>query len=264
MFRFQDKVILITGGSSGIGQATAYAFASEKAKVVLAARHKERGENVAREIKKAGGEAVFIRADVSKTEDVKALVEETVRIYGRLNYAFNNAATEKGTFAPTADFSEKEFDSVIQTNLKGVWLCMKYEIQQMLKQSSGGVIINTSSVNGLGGGLQAALYSATKSGVIALTKSAAQEYAQQRIRVNVLVAGVFRTPMLERVFDRAFGDDLEAREAGESEYTKLIPMGRIGSPKEAAEAVLWLCSDAASYITGHSMIVDGGLTAALR
>lgn len=264
MSKFQDKVVLITGGSSGIGEATAYAFASEKAKVVLAARHKERGEKVANEIRKAGGDAVFIRADVSRTEDVKALVNKAVRLYGRLDCAFNNAATERGTFTPIADFSEKEFDMVIRTNLKGVWLSMKYEIRQMLKQSSGGVIVNTSSINGLGGGAQAALYSATKSAVIALTKSAAQDYAQQGIRVNALVAGAFRTPMLERVLDRAFGSDSGDREAGESEYTKLIPLGRIGDAREAAEAVVWLCSDAASYVTGHSMIVDGGLTASLR
>jgi len=165
----------------------------------------------------------------------------------------------------TAYFTEDEFDNIISINLKGVWLCLKYEIQQMLRQQpAGGAIVNTSSINGLGGVAQGALYAATKAGVLALTKSAAQEYARQGIRINALVAGAFRTPMLERVFERATAGDPETAKAAEGQITQLIPLGRVGHPEEAAEAVVWLCSDAASYVTGHSMIVDGGLTAWAR
>ena len=185
--------------------------------------------------------------------------------YGRLDHAFNNAAVAKGAFALTADFDEDEFDEVMRTNLKGVWLCMKHEIRQMLAQDPpGGALVNTSSVNGLGGSPQGALYSASKAGVLALTKSAAQEYAQQGIRVNALVPGAIRTPMLEGVFARAAGDDPEKTLAVEAQYTRMVPLGRIGNPDEAAEAAVWLCSDAASYVTGHSMIVDGGWTAPMR
>ena len=149
--------------------------------------------------------------------------------------------------------------------LKGVWLCLKHEVRQMLRQApAGGAIVNTSSVNGLGGVAQGSIYAATKAGVIALTKSAAQEYAQAGIRVNTLIAGGFRTPMLERVFERAGGGDSAVAEAAEAQITEAIPLRRIGRPEEAAEAVVWLCSEAASYVTGHSMIVDGGLTAWAR
>jgi NAD(P)-dependent dehydrogenase (short-subunit alcohol dehydrogenase family) len=265
MGNLEGRVALVTGGSSGIGRATASAFVREGAKVVIAARGVERGRMAVREIVTAGGEAVFVRADVSKASEAEALIARVVETYGRLDCAFNNAATEDGTFALTADFSEAEFDTSLSVNLKSVWLCMKYEIKQMLGQeTAGGCIVNTSSVNGLGGAAQGSLYSAAKSGVLALTKSAAQEYAQQGIRVNALVAGAFRTPMLERVFNKAAGDDLSATEAVEAQYTSLIPQGRVGRPAEAAEAVIWLCSDAASYVTGHSMIVDGGMTASMR
>jgi NAD(P)-dependent dehydrogenase (short-subunit alcohol dehydrogenase family) len=265
MGNLEGRVALVTGGSSGIGRAAALAFASEGAKVVIAARGVERGEMSVREIEAAGGEAVFVRTDVSKAVEVEALIARVVEAYGRLDCAFNNAATEDGTFALTADFSEAEFDTTLRVNLKSVWLCMKYEIQQMLRQEHhGGAIVNTSSVNGLGGAVQGSLYSAAKSGVLALTKSAAQEYAPRGIRVNALVAGAFRTPMLERVFKQAAGDDPSGPEAVEAQYTGIIPLGRVGRPEEAARAVVWLCSDAASYVTGHSMIVDGGMTASVR
>ncbi|HZS10029.1 MAG TPA: glucose 1-dehydrogenase [Blastocatellia bacterium] len=263
MSNYTDKVALITGGSSGIGRATALAFAREGAKVVIAARGAERGDAVVREIRAAGGEALFVRTDVSQAGQVEALVAQTVKTYGRLDCAFNNAATEAGVFALTGDFSEEEFDRCIAINLKSVWLCMKYELQQMLGQG-GGAIVNTSSVNGLGGAQQGALYSAAKSGTLALTKSAAREYAERGIRVNALVAGAFRTPMLEGVFERFSGGDPEAAKAVESQYAQLTALKRVGRPEEAAEAVLWLCSDAASYVTGHSMIVDGGMTAPFR
>ena len=265
MQNFEGRVALVTGGSSGIGRTTARLFAQRGARVVLAARGAKRGEAVMNEIVEAGGEAIFVQADVGRNEDVTRLVAATVERYGRLDYAFNNAAVAKGAFALTADFDEDEFDDVLRANLKGVWLCMKYEIRQMLVQDPpGGAIVNTSSVNGLGGSAQGALYSASKAGVLALTKSAAQEYAPQGIRVNALVPGAFRTPMLEGVFERVAGGDPEKTTAVEAQYTRLVPLGRIGNPDEAAEAAVWLCSDAASYVTGHSMIVDGGWTAPMR
>ena len=260
-----NKVALVTGGNSGIGRAAAHAFAREGAKVVLAARGVDRGHAVAREIKEKGGEAIFVQTDVSKANQVELLIHKTVERYGRLDCALNNAAAYAGAFSATADFSEEEFDLTIAVDLKGVWLCMKHEIQQMLSQTpSTGVIVNTSSVNGLGGAPLGAIYSAAKSGVLALTKSAAQEYARQGIRVNALVAGAFQAPMLEWSIERAaHGDPAEIKKI-EEKYAAIIPLGRIGRPEEAAEVAVWLCSDAASYVTGHSMIADGGLTAPFR
>jgi NAD(P)-dependent dehydrogenase (short-subunit alcohol dehydrogenase family) len=261
----QDKVVLVTGGSSGIGRAAAHAFAEAGAKVVLAARRAERGEAVAQAIREAGGEARFIQADVSKPDDVARLVADTVAAYGRLDAAFNNAAGVEGAFALTAEFSEKQFDRSVAENLKSVWLCMKHEIHVMLAQfPAGGAIVNTSSVNGLGGAPGGALYSAAKAGVLALTKSAAQEYATQGIRVNALVAGAFLTPMLESAFEHHGGGTPEGAAAARAKYEEYIALRRIGRPEEAAAAVVWLCSDVASYVTGHSMIVDGGMTAPFR
>ena len=259
------KVALVTGGSSGIGRATAHAFADAGARVVLAARGEEQGEAVAREIRERGGDARFVRADIGSARDIEALFDSTLAAYGRLDCACNNAATEAGAFALTADFDEAAFDRTMAVNLKGVWLCMRHELRQMLAQSpAGGAIVNVSSVNGLGGAATGSLYSASKAGVLALTKSAAQEYAPQGIRVNALVAGAFRTPMLERVFERAAGGDPAKVEGVEERYKSYIPLARLGRPDEAAAAVVWLCSDAASYVTGHSMIVDGGMTAPMR
>ena len=258
------KVALVTGGSSGIGRATAHAFAEAGARVVLAARGEERGEAVAREIRERGGDARYVRADMGSARDIEALFDATLAAYGRLDCACNNAATETGAFALTADFDEAAFDHTMAVNLKGVWLCMRHELRQMLAQSpAGGAIVNVSSVNGLGGAATGALYSASKAGVLALTKSAAQEYAPHGVRVNALVAGAFRTPMLEGVFEH-IGGSAEGAAAVEARYASTIPLGRIGRPEEAAEAAVWLCSDAASYVTGHSMIVDGGLTSATR
>lgn len=264
MAQLSGKVALITGGSSGIGRAAAVAFAREGAAVVIAARGVVRGEEAAHEINTAGGRAVFVRADMSRPEEVEGLVAKAVGVYGRLDCAFNNAAAE-GDLKPTADFTEEEFDEIVGVNFKGVWLCMKYELRQMLgQQPAGGAIVNTSSVNGLGGVAHGALYAATKAGLLALTKSAAQEYGRLGVRVNALVAGGFRTPMLERVFERISGGDPEAAAAAEEQISGMVPLGRIGRPEEAAEAAVWLCSEAASYVTGHSMIVDGGLTAWAR
>jgi NAD(P)-dependent dehydrogenase (short-subunit alcohol dehydrogenase family) len=262
---FQDKVVLITGGSSGIGRAAALSLAKAGARVVIAARGEQRGTELVAQLKEDGADAVFVRADMAKPPDIEALFGQIARIYGRLDCAFNNAAVAEGAFMRTADFDEDEFERTVAANLKGVWLCMKHEIRQMLEQNpSGGAIVNTSSVNGLGGAPQGALYSATKAGVLALTKSASQDYAKDGIRVNALVAGAFRTPMLEGVFKRAAGDNAAAVKSVEAAYVRAIPAGRLGRPEEAAEVVLWLLSDSSSYVTGHSMIVDGGMTASVR
>ncbi len=262
---FDGKVALVTGGSSGIGKATAMAFASNGANVVIAARGEERGVQTIKEITAADGNAIFVPTDVSKAEDMERLVIRTVETFGRLDYAFNNAANTDGSIGPLIDLTEQDFDQSVAINLKSVWLGMKYQIRQMLAQEPrGGAIVNTSSGNGLGGCPQASFYAATKAGVIALSKSAAWEYAQQGIRVNALVAGGFRTPMLEGSMDRAAAGDPEARKAVEARWNGMIASGRIGEPSEAAAAVLWLCSDASSYVVGHSLIVDGGLTALWR
>jgi NAD(P)-dependent dehydrogenase (short-subunit alcohol dehydrogenase family) len=265
MTSLKDKVVLVTGGTSGIGRAAAGAFAQAGATVVLAGRRKELGQSVVQEFQAEGISAKFVQADVSIPADVERLISSTVDAYGRLDAAFNNAATTDGALALTVDFTEEQFDRSIAMNLKSVWLCMRSEIRQMLSQSPpGGAIVNTSSVNGLGGAPGGAVYSAAKAGVLALTKSAAQEYALQGIRVNALVAGAFQTPMLQHVFEVVGGNTPEGPAAIEAQYTGLVPMRRIGRPEEAAQAAVWLCSEAASYVTGHSMIVDGGITAATR
>jgi NAD(P)-dependent dehydrogenase (short-subunit alcohol dehydrogenase family) len=259
--RFAGKVALVTGGTSGIGRAVAHGFARDGAAVVIAGRNAERGEAVRRELEEMGARALFVAADVSHPDDVEALVDRAVERFGRLDCATNNAAAlDVGVFKATADFGDDEFDGHMTLNLKSVWLCLKHEIAQMLRQG-GGTIVNTSSINALGGVPQNALYAAAKAAVLALTKSAALEYAKQGIRINALVAGAFRTPMLESVFERLSPSDTTAAHAG---YAQMVPLGRIGQPEEAAEAVLWLCSEAASYVTGHSMIVDGGVTAPYR
>jgi NAD(P)-dependent dehydrogenase (short-subunit alcohol dehydrogenase family) len=259
--RFTGKVALVTGASYGIGRATALAFAREGASVAIASRGRERGEAVLEELKASGGEAEFVQADVSRAGDVAGLMTRTLARFGRIDVAVNNAGSiEVGVFKPVAEFEDAEFDQHIAANLKSVWLCMKHEITQMLAQG-GGAIVNTSSVTGLGGAPQSAFYSAAKAAVVGLTKSAALEYATRNIRINALVPGAFATPMLETVFERISPADPATAEAM---YRKRIPLGRIGRPEEAADAVLWLCSDQASYVTGHSLIIDGGLTAAFR
>jgi NAD(P)-dependent dehydrogenase (short-subunit alcohol dehydrogenase family) len=261
----ENRVALVTGGSSGIGKASAIAFAREGASVVVAARGVERGEATAREINEAGGNAIFVQTDVSKSGEVEALVAKTVATFGRLDCALNNAASYSGMHARTNEFSEEEFDRTVAVSLKGIWLGMKYELNQMLAQDpQGGVIVNVSSVSGLAGSNTSSLYSAVKAGILTLTKSAALEYARNDIRINALVPGAFHTPMLEWGYDRAAHGDEETRRVIAEHIASAIPLGRIGSPFEAAEAVVWLCSGASSYVTGHSMIVDGGISAAVR
>lgn len=251
MGTFDEKVAIVTGASTGIGRATALAFAREGARGVVADVPVAGGDETVRLIKKAGGQATFVKTDVSKTADVKVMVQEAVRTYGRLDCAFNNAGIE-GAAAPIVDNTEENFDRVIGINLKGVWLCMKYEIPEMLKQK-GGAIVNCSSIAGLVGFPGITPYVASKHGVVGLTKTAALEYAKSGIRVNAVCPGVIRTPMIERFT----GGKAEA----EAQLTAGEPVGRMGAPEEIAEAVVWLCSDAASFVTGHPMVVDGGWVA---
>lgn len=255
------RVVLVTGGSSGIGRATALAFAREGAAVVIASRGVERGEAVVAELR-AVGEGEFVQADVSRREDVERLVARVVERFGRLDVAVNNAAViDVGVFKETAAFDEDDFDGHVAMNLKSVWLCMKFELEQMLRQGSGGAIVNVSSINGLGGVPQNSLYAVAKAGVLALTKSAAQEYATRGIRINAVAAGGFRTSMLESVFTRINESDPRAVEQS---YAAMVPLQRIGEPEEAAAAITWLASGAASYVIGHTMIVDGGVTSPFR
>ncbi len=248
----KDKVVLITGGSSGIGKAAALAFAKEGARVSVAARRIPEGEETVSQIKEAGGEAIFVQTDVSKVPQVQALVEKTVKEYGRLDYAFNNAGIEGPHFVSTTDYSEEDWDQLMDINLKGVWLCMKYAIPHMLEQFKG-AIVNMSSVTGLIGGRSGAPYCASKHGVIGLTKAAALEYATQGIRVNAVCPAVIETDMAERLFFSK--PEIAERVKG------FHPMGRTGTAEEVAEVVVWLCSDAASFITGHALPIDGGMIA---
>jgi len=260
----KGRVVLVTGGSTGIGRAAAELFAKGGASVVIAARGAERGQQAEHEIRATGGKILFVQTDVSNPVQVQALIAKTVETFGRLDGAFNNAAVFSKV-ARTGDFDEADFDAEVTSNLKSVWFCMKYELEQMLKQEPrGGAIVNTSSINGLGGARLAALYSMSKAGILALTKSAAQEYASDGIRVNALVAGGFDTEMLRTAISQTVGGEPNKVQETFKAYASRVPIGRIGRPEEAAQAALWLCSDAASYITGQSMIVDGGVTAWAR
>ena len=247
-----DKVALVTGGSSGIGRATALAFARDGAKVAVADLNIVGGQETVSLIAGAGGEACFIEADMGEAASVAAMVEKTVETYGRLDYAHNNAGIE-GVLKRTSEQAEEDWAPVIQINLTGVWLCMKYEIPHMLRQG-GGAIVNTASGAGLIGVKRMAAYVASKHGVVGLTKTAALEYAKSGIRVNAVCPGVIKTAMVDRVSGNR-PDVLDKMIAAE-------PIGRSGQPEEIAEAVVWLCSDAASFVTGHAMAVDGGAVAA--
>jgi len=248
-----NKVAIVTGGGSGIGRAAAMKFAANGAAVVVSDIDPEGGEETVREIVSSGGAGRFIRCDVSSADDVKSMVETTVEDYGRIDYAFNNAGVLPDfPMANVAETDVEKWARVININLTGVFLCMKYELLQMTKQGFG-VIVNTSSRNGFNGTPGGASYSASKHGVIGLTQSAALEYAQAGIRINAVCPGAIKTPMTDAVIR----DMPEMAEA----YPHMEPMGRMGFPDEIAEAVLWLCSDAASFVTGHAMAVDGGLCA---
>lgn len=247
--QFESKIVLVTGGNSGLGKAIAIAFAREGAKVALAARRAAEGEATLAAIRETGGEAIFIEADVSKTDQVETMIETCVAEFGGLDCAVNNAGILGTEFVPVAEYDEAVWDQVIDINLKGVFLCMKYQIPRMLARG-GGAILNMSSVAGLKGGRVGSAYYASKHGVIGLTKAAAIEYASQGIRVNAVCPAVIETPMAEAAFQQ--DAELEARIIG------MHPVGRLGEPGEVAATVLWLCSDKASFVTGIAHPVDGG------
>ena len=249
--RVDGKVALVTGGASGIGRATALTFAREGAKLVIADLNADGGHQTVHMITENGGEAIFVRTDVSQAVDVQALISKTVATYGRLDCAHNNAGILGGRSARTAVYPEDLWHQVIAMNLTGVWLCMKYELDQMRTQGSG-AMVNTASIAGLVGYPGESAYVASKHGVVGLTKTAALEYATQGIRVNCVCPGYIATPMI------APGMNDPERMA---RIIACEPLGRVGQPEEAAEAVVWLCSDAASFVTGRTMTVDGGYVA---
>ncbi|MEX0799825.1 MAG: glucose 1-dehydrogenase [Dehalococcoidia bacterium] len=251
MSKLDGKVAIVTGGASGIGRATALLFAGEGAKVVVADWQDE-GEAVVREAKGTGGEATFVKVDVSKAEDVERMVKTAVEVYGRLDVLFNNAGVE-GEQAPTADCSLENFDRVIAINLRGVFLGMKYGIPAMLK-GGGGSIVNNASVAGLVGFPNIPAYCAAKGGVVQLTKTAALEYAGQGVRVNAICPGVIWTPMVERFAAGA--------EAARAALEAMEPVGRLGTAEEVARLALFLASDDSSFCTGAPFLVDGGMVAA--
>jgi len=247
----EGRVGLVTGGTSGIGRATAILFAQAGAKVVVAGRRETEGAETIELVRAAGGEALFVKTDVSKAAEVETLIQKAVEKFGRLDVAFNNAGVE-GVWGPIVRQSEEDWDRTIDINLKGVWLCLKYEIRQMLKQASSGAIVNMASITGLVGAVGAAAYSASKHGVIGLTQTAALENAKSGIRINAICPGFTETAMADRVL----------RVPSVQKYVlSCHPIGRLGKPTEIAEAVVWMCSDRASFMTGQSLVLDGGFLA---
>jgi len=245
------KSAFVTGGASGIGQVTALAYAERGARVLVADVDADGAQETLRLIGLGDGEANFVNCDVGDAASVEAAVNRCVELYGRIDCAFNNAGI-LGDMSLTADCSEENFDRIMRVNLKGIWLSMKYEIPHMLRQG-GGVIVNTASNAGMTGTPELGVYSATKGGVVMLTRSAALEYARSNIRINCVCPGLISTPMVaQQAID--YPDAV-------ANFTELEPIGRMGRPEEIAEAVVWLSSDAASFVTGHPMAVDGGILA---
>jgi NAD(P)-dependent dehydrogenase (short-subunit alcohol dehydrogenase family) len=248
---FAGKVAFVTGAANGIGRAAALAFAREGAGVVIADVSEQGNQETARMVEEAGGRALAVRCDVSRAEDVKAALDKAVEAFGRLDCAFNNAGVEQPITA-TADLTEEEWDRIVSINLRGVFLCMKHEIPLMLRQG-GGAIVNTSSGAGVKGFAGQAAYCAAKYGIVGLSKAAALDYAKSNIRINAVCPGIIETPMM----DRFSGGTPEGR----ARVIAQEPIGRMGKPEEIAAAVIWLCSDAAAFIVGHAMVIDGGQTA---
>jgi NAD(P)-dependent dehydrogenase (short-subunit alcohol dehydrogenase family) len=256
--------VLITGGTSGIGRATAMEFLQAGSMVVIAART-ERDLSDVMAAAGNGDRLLYVRCDVSREKEVAALLDTAASRGGRIDIVVNSAGVETHTLCPLADLSESTFDEIMDTNLRGVWLTMKYALKQMQQQHPpSGAIVNISSINGLGGTPNQSLYSAAKAGVLALTKAAAQEYAAYGIRVNAVVPGAIDTPMLQRALRGWARGSADVEAQLRERALQYIPMRRIGYAREVARTVLWLCTDAASYITGHSLVCDGGLTASYR
>ncbi len=247
---FANKVALVTGAASGLGLATAQAFAESGAAVVLADWNEKEVQAAATELADKGHKTLAIRCDVSDDAQVEAMVKRTVATFGQLDAAYNNAGVQN-VLAETADSPREDYDRVMGINLRGVWSCMKFELQQMREQGRG-AIVNCSSLGGLIGGARRGTYHAAKHGVIGFTKSAALEYATRGIRVNAVCPGMIRTPMSDQMIAAGQGEELEKM------MKTCVPMARLGRPEEIADAVLWLCSSAASYVTGQSISVDGG------
>jgi NAD(P)-dependent dehydrogenase (short-subunit alcohol dehydrogenase family) len=248
----EGKVALITGGNSGIGKATALVFCREGARVVIAARREQEGLETIELIKQRGGEAIFIQVDITQVSQVKAMMDKTIAIFGQLDCAFNNAGRPGDAGAPTHEYPEEIWQQVMNVNLTGTFLCLKYELQQMVKQGKG-VIVNDASIAGLRGSKEiSASYVTSKHAIVGLTRSVALEYANKGIRVNAVCPGWIKTDMVEGAFERH--PDLE------TSIIDQTALGRVGTPEEVAEAVIWLCSDSASYVTGHMLVVDGGMT----
>ena len=245
----ENKVALVTGGTSGIGKATALAFGKAGAKVVFSGRREKEGEDTANLIRQSGAECLFVRSDVSSEAEVKALIQKTVEYYGRLDCAFNNAGIDPPT-KPLHEQSVADFDKLMAINVRGLFLCMKYEIQQMLTQGVG-VIVNNSSMGGLIAFPGMSPYIASKHAVMGLTRSAALDYAKQGIRINAVNPGIIDTDMMDRLAD-----------GNPEQMASIVPMGRLGQAEEIAATVVFLCSDAASYITGQPIVIDGGYIAA--
>jgi len=249
----ETRVALVTGAGSGIGRATALAFAREKVTVVVADVNAKTGQAVADEIKHAGGQSLFVQCDVANRNDIALMFERIIQTFGRLDCAFNNAGIG-GPVLPMADYPDEDWDNVIATDLTSVWLCMKHEIKQMLKQG-GGAIVNCSSVAGFVARPGMSAYRAAKHGILGLTKTAALDYAKQNIRINAVCPGTIQTPAFDAMLSQKKPDEAEKIFASMSSAQ---PIGRLGAPEEVAAAVLWLCSPGASFMLGHGLIIDGG------
>ncbi len=248
---FTGKVAFVTGAASGIGREAALAFAREGAKVVVADISEQGNQETVHLIEDQGGQAIAVKCDVTRNEDVKAALDKAIEAFGRLDFAFNNAGIEPRNSAPTAEYEEEEWNRIIDINLRGVFLCMKHEIPLILQQG-GGAIVNTSSGAGIIGIKGSPAYTTAKHGVIGLTKSAALDYAAQNIHINAVCPGYIDTPMMGRFTG---GTD-----EGRAQVIAEEPIGRMGKPEEIAAAVVWLCSDAAAFMIGHAMVIDGGQT----